>query len=424
MNVKKAGMQTKNLGRIMAIGIVLSAWVFTAYAGTVNTCAQYYTLSTASTPSYNVETNYWNMGTCPTTQCMTIDTVTGDFGVTSGTFNCGQNVATYPSIYYGCHFGTCSPGTNLPLPVSMLQCVTSSWTLGVTNQTGGDLWDAAYDIWFSPNSNTSSHSAELMIWLSYPPGTGVGGCYKSTVMIDGYQWNVYEGSSVTFNPCPPPTCGGPPWNYIAYLATSPITVFNNTDILAFINDSVSRCFIQPSWYLDDIEAGNELRTGGVPFYSSGFNANVCEMPTATPTSTATLTPTACGLPGNTCTPTNTPTNTVTATPTNTPTPTPILSNNYVTYPNPWPDPQNPSSGVSFGYQNDQAADQVQLKIYTVAYRKIYEDDGLPTSQGTQRYGVDFSATNLNLANGLYYFVVVWNRGGQLSQKVMKVLIQR
>ncbi|HUO58917.1 MAG TPA: hypothetical protein VMV05_12145, partial [bacterium] len=203
-----------------------------------------------------------------------------------------------------------------------------------------------------------------------------------------------------------------------------ITVFNNTDILAFINDSVSRCFIQPSWYLDDIEAGNELRTGGVPFYSSGFNANVCEMPTATPTSTATLTPTACGLPGNTCTPTNTPTNTVTATPTNTPTPTPILSNNYVTYPNPWPDPQNPSSGVSFGYQNDQAADQVQLKIYTVAYRKIYEDDGLPTSQGTQRYGVDFSATNLNLANGLYYFVVVWNRGGQLSQKVMKVLIQR
>ena len=41
---------------------------------------------------------------------------------------------------------------------------TSSWNVAVTNATGGDLWDAAYDIWFCPtNSNLNAHSAELMI---------------------------------------------------------------------------------------------------------------------------------------------------------------------------------------------------------------------------------------------------------------------
>ncbi|HUO57373.1 MAG TPA: hypothetical protein VMV05_04260, partial [bacterium] len=304
-------MKKHSMGSIFLAG-GLAVLAFPARASIITTCAQYQTVTTASTPAYDVQTNYWNKGSCPTTQCLWIDNVTGDFAVTAGDFTCSNTVATYPSIYYGCHFGNCSPGTNLPMAVSLLQCVTSSWTVSTTD-TG--YWNAAYDIWFSTTTNTTSYSggAELMIWMDYMPGTGPGGSLKASgVTIDGATWNVNEGPVG--------------WNYIAYLANNPVTQFDNMDILAFINDSVSRGYIQPSWYLAAIEAGNELRTGGVPFGSSGFSANVnggnCGTSTPTPTNTPTATSTPCGWPGATCTPTFTPT------------PTPTLSNNYVTYPNP------------------------------------------------------------------------------------------
>ena len=88
-----------------------------------------------------------------------------------------------------------------------------------------------------------------------------------------------------------------------------------------------------------------MRTGGVPFSSSGFSANVngasCGTPTVTPTftPTATFTPTPtstpCGYPGNTCTPTDT--TTATATP----------GNPLVAFPNPWPDPTAPETSSPF-----------------------------------------------------------------------------
>ena len=135
--------------------------------------------------------------------------------------------------------------------------------------------------------------------------------------------------------------------------------------------------------------------------------------------TPTDSPTPCGYPGATCTPT------VTPTPSDTPTPTATPSNLLVAYPNPWPDPQNPGSTISFYYQNDQAADQVQFKVYTLSFRKVFEDDGLPTTQGPQPpYVLDFNKVGLNLSNGLYYFVLTWQSGGGQTQKVMKVLIQQ
>lgn len=385
----------------------------------------YYTVDTSTTPSYYVQTNYWNQGGCPTTQCMTIDSTTGDFAVTAGNFECGNNVANYPSIVYGCQgSGSCSPGSNLPMPVSLLTCVTSSWNVGVTNETGSDYWDAAYDIWFDESATNYNHVAELMIWMNYAPGTGVGGCYvASDVPINGARWNLYEGCSQTLIAGYPPACGGPPWNYIAYMADpGTITSFNDENILAFINDSVSRNFISPSWSLGAIEAGIEMRTGGVPFYSSGFNASVngasCGTPTATvsPTPTVTSTPTEtplpCNYPGPTCTPTLT----------FTPTATPGTVN--IPFPNPWPDKNNPAAPLQFNYLNSQQEDQVDLKIYTLAFRKVFEDDGLITAPGSFGYTLNWSNINVTLANGLYYFVVESKSGKSLSRNIMKVLIER
>ena len=83
------------------------AWVSSASAQLVATCAQYQSVTIGS---YIVQTNYWNQTTCPGTQCVTVNSSTGAFGVTEASFSCAPNVASYPSIYYGCHFGSCSPG--------------------------------------------------------------------------------------------------------------------------------------------------------------------------------------------------------------------------------------------------------------------------------------------------------------------------
>lgn len=422
---------------ILLAAMCLLVSTLPAQGQTVNTCAQYQKVNTTGSPAYYVQTNYWNKGNsdcnpASTTQCMTINSATGDFAVTAGDFNCNNTVANYPSIVYGCQPGpgaSCSTGSNLPMPVSLLTCVTSSWNIGVTNETGSDYWDAAYDIWFSPNSAVTNSTAELMIWLNYPPGTGAGGCpVANNISINGASWNLYEGCSLTLIAGYPPACGGPPWNYIAYLANSPVTSFNDENILAFINDSVSRNFISPAWYLAGIEAGIEMRTGGVPFYSSGFNASVngasCGTPTATvsptPTSspTPTLTPLPCNYPGPTCTPTETPTPTLTFTPTA----TPGIVN--VPFPNPWPDKNDLSAPLQFNYLNSQQEDQVALKIYTLAFRKVFEDDGLTTAPGSYAYVVNWSSINATLANGLYYFVIETKSGKNLNRKIMKVLIER
>jgi hypothetical protein len=107
-----------------------SLWAPAAQAQTSNYCDGPGTNHTVNIGSYNVITNYWS-GSCSGTQCVTINDSTGAFGVTEYTGNC-PNVGSYPAIYYGCHYGNCSSGTNLPMLVSNLTCVTSSWNFTPT----------------------------------------------------------------------------------------------------------------------------------------------------------------------------------------------------------------------------------------------------------------------------------------------------
>jgi hypothetical protein len=132
----------------------------------------------------------------------------------------------------------------------------------------------------------------------------------------------------------------------------------------------------------------------------------CSTPTATPTATPTSTP--CGYPGNTCTPTDTPT----------PTATPLAA--FLPWPNPW----DGTGALSLNYQNGTGVDQVKLKVYSLAFRKVFEDNNLVTTPGTWTYSLDWNGANLNLSNGLYYFVVVWKSGKKETQRVMKVILRR
>ena len=128
----------------LAVGLFFSAsWVS---GGTVETCTPFQAVTVGN---YIVQTDYWNKGQCPGTQCVSIDDQTGSYTVTKEDFHCGTTTPLAPIlILYGTAFGSTSPNSDLPAPLSALKCVNSSWSFQPTD-TGG--WDAAYDIWLCPD---------------------------------------------------------------------------------------------------------------------------------------------------------------------------------------------------------------------------------------------------------------------------------
>lgn len=252
----------KKLSFVPAFFILLAS-VARVSGGTIDTCAQYQSVTVGD---YIVQTDYWNPGQCPGTQCVSIDDKTGSYTVTKGDFKCpdGSIVAAYPSILYGRAWNLQSPHCDLPARVDSLKCVNSSWSFQPTN-TGA--WDAAYDIWLCPDNNCGAGGfpggAEVMIWLDYRDVNGWQ-YDKGAVTIDGMDWEVwYWDTSV-----------GGRRTYVAYLAKNHTDSIKNLDIKKFLDDCQARGYIKPDWYLYAVEVGNELRYGGIPFTSKSFSVSV------------------------------------------------------------------------------------------------------------------------------------------------------
>jgi Glycosyl hydrolase family 12 len=61
---------------------------------------------------------------------------------------------------------------------------------------------------------------------------------------------------------------------VAYVRQPAASKVDNLDIRAFVKDSVTRGYIDPSFYLIAIEAGFEIWKGDAGFATSSFNATV------------------------------------------------------------------------------------------------------------------------------------------------------
>ncbi|MDG4792895.1 cellulose binding domain-containing protein [Micromonospora sp. WMMD1082] len=216
-------------------------------------CEQYGT--TVIQNRYVVQNNRW--GTTAQ-QCINV-TDTG-FQITTQNGSSPTNGAptAYPSIYLGCHYTNCSPGTNLPIQVSQISSATSSINY---RYVSSGTYNAAYDIWLDPSPRRDGvNQMEIMIWFNrqgpiQPIGSSVG-----NATIDGRTWDVWTGSNGSNN-------------VVSYLAPSTITSAN-LNLLAFINDVRSRGGITNSWYLTSIQAGFEPWQGGVGLAVNSFSASV------------------------------------------------------------------------------------------------------------------------------------------------------
>lgn len=131
--------------------------------------------------------------------------------------------------------------------------------------------------------------------------------------------------------------------------------------------------------------------GGAP-YGNGFVGKFGPSPTST--GTPEPSPTATPAPG---------------------TPVPVSPPGL--YPNPALGP-----GFTLVYSLPQNAQSVGVKVFTTAFRRVFQDASLPASAGSHHYFLN--AQTLGLADGLYYVVVDIGANGSDDRFILKELVLR
>ncbi|MBY8849368.1 GH12 family glycosyl hydrolase domain-containing protein [Saccharothrix longispora] len=245
----------RSITRAVALAGLLVASAITATGpaqADVSICDQYGT--TTIQGRYVVQNNRWGSSA---TQCINV-TSTG-FRITQQAGSAPTNGAplSYPSVYLGCHYGNCSPGSNLPMQVSRIRSASSSITYRYT----GGTYNASYDIWLDPTPKTNGvNQVEIMIWFNRQGSIQPIGSQVGTGTVGGRTWQVWRGSNGANN-------------VISYVAPSPINSWSFS-VLDFVNDVRNRGMITTSWYLTSIQAGFEPWNGGVGLGVDNFSASV------------------------------------------------------------------------------------------------------------------------------------------------------
>jgi hypothetical protein len=207
--------------------------------------------------SYVVQNN--RFGSSSATQCINV-TDTG-FAITQLRPDPSSvHPLGYPSVYLGCHWGNCSPGSSLPMQVSQISSATSSISYSYVD---GGNWDASYDIFLDPTpKRTGTQQMEIMIWFNRSGPGKPGASPVGETTVGGRNWEVDQNR------------GGPGApGLIVYIAPSPISAWSFS-MLDFINDVRSRSPITDAWYLTSIQAGFETVSGGVGLAVNSFSAAV------------------------------------------------------------------------------------------------------------------------------------------------------
>ncbi|WP_030147252.1 GH12 family glycosyl hydrolase domain-containing protein [Streptomyces sp. NRRL S-455] len=165
---------------------------------------------------------------------------------------------SYPSLFNGCHYTNCSPGTNLPAQLARISSAPSSISYGYVDDA---VYNASYDIWLDPTPRTDGvNRTEIMIWFNkvgpiQPIGSQVG-----TATVGGRTWQVWSGSNGSND-------------VLSFVAPSAIGSWS-FDVMDFVRQAVARGLAQNSWYLTSIQAGFEPWRNGTGLAVHSFSSTV------------------------------------------------------------------------------------------------------------------------------------------------------
>ncbi|MET9593102.1 cellulose binding domain-containing protein [Streptomyces sp. NPDC006516] len=243
------------LGALLLALATVAAVLAAAPAAHADTliCEQYG--STTIQGRYVVQNNRWGTSA---PQCVTA--TDSGFRVTQADGSVPTNGApkSYPSVFNGCHYTNCSPGTNLPAQVSGIASAPSSISYGYV---GDAVYNASYDIWLDPTPKKDGVSrTEIMIWFNkvgpiQPIGSQVG-----TAPVGGRTWQVWTGSNGSND-------------VISFVAPSAVSSWS-FDVMDFVRNTVSRGMAQNNWYLTSVQAGFEPWQNGAGLAVNSFSSAV------------------------------------------------------------------------------------------------------------------------------------------------------
>jgi hypothetical protein len=151
--------------------------------------------------------------------------------------------------------------TGLPIQVSSKKAINCGWDFALSEATGA--YNVSYDIWLHTSANppsTGGQSDEIMIWLNVGGGPAPAGSkYASNISIAGATWTLWEGN-----------VGWPVHSYVRTGNVNSATF----DVMAFMNDLVTRNRIPNTRYVTGVQAGIEVRTGGGTLTTNGFYCRI------------------------------------------------------------------------------------------------------------------------------------------------------
>ena len=210
----------------------------------VRTCDPFGTVTVADR-RFIVQQNEWNSSV---RQCIRVEGRAWRITRASFDLPTGGPPATYPSIFSGCHWGTCTRRGPLPIRVSELARMRSTWRTDLPSE---GAFNVAYDIWTNSSTSTVGQpdGSEVMIWLAKRGGVRPAGSVVGRIRIGGTAWDVWSARM-------------PSWNYVAYVRRRGRRAVEDLNLRAFVRDSVRRGATAPSWYVIAVEAGFEVWQGG------------------------------------------------------------------------------------------------------------------------------------------------------------------
>jgi hypothetical protein len=244
------------LSAVVALGVAAGGLIALTAAPAAHAdtqiCDQYG--STTIQGRYVVQNNRW--GTTAT-QCINVTSSGFQITQADGTATNG-GPKSYPSVFYGCHYTNCSPGTNLP---AQLSAISSAPTSVSFSYVGNAVYDAAYDIWLDPTPRKDGvNKTEIMVWYNQTSPVQPVGSRVGTANVGGRSWDVWTGNNGSND-------------VISFVAPSAIGSWN-FDVKAFANETINRGMAQSSWYLTSVQAGFEPWQNGAGLAVTSFSSSV------------------------------------------------------------------------------------------------------------------------------------------------------
>jgi len=212
---------------------------------------------------YWVNNNQWGISGSSGQQCIWGTCQTGDlvgWGTDWQWSGGGNGVKTYVSLVFGWQWGWRVSNTGLPIQISSGKSVNCGWSFSVTNN--GTI-NVSYDMWVHSTSNPDSSSDptdEVMVWLYRAGGAGPIGTQQTTVTIGGSSFDLYRGMNGATN-------------VFSYVRTQNATTAVH-DMTDFLNDLVSRGWMQSNKYLASVQAGTEVYSGSGSLTTNGFYCRI------------------------------------------------------------------------------------------------------------------------------------------------------